>query len=88
MHQLVETKHICKMFIEDKQIYLLAFRHVIVKGLHFDACLSCDQVFDDVGVGVNFHIVLYLASSKKILFTGVCDKNKILNGERAFILNT
>ena len=25
---------------------------------------------------------------KKILFTGVCDKNKILNGERAFILNT
>ena len=53
------------MFIEDKQIYLLAFRHVIVKGLHFDACLSCDQVFDDVGVGVDFHIVLYLASSKK-----------------------
>jgi len=46
------------MFIEDKQLYLLAFRHVIVKGLNFDACLSRDLVFDDVRVGVNFHIVL------------------------------
>ena len=26
-------------------------------------------------------------SKKNILFTGVCDKNKMLNGERAFILN-
>ena len=28
------------------------------------------------------------AICSKIFFTGVCDKNKILNGERAFILNT
>ena len=28
------------------------------------------------------------AICSKILVTGVCDKNKMLNGERAFILNT
>ena len=36
--------------------------------------------------GFDLH-VWKLSARSKILVTGVCDKNKMLNGERAFILN-
>ena len=37
---------------------------------------------------VRFDLIVWKLSLSKMLLTGVCDKNKMLNGESAFILKT